>query len=91
MVGGFACARCDQLHEERPRACHECGHEGMEALTFSEFRRRRRAGEEPLVEPRGGRGRLRTAVLVVVAVGLVAIGLAAIGMGTMAMGLAVPF
>jgi hypothetical protein len=63
----------------------------MEALTFSEFRRRRRAGDEPLAEPRGSRGRLRTAVLVVVALGLVALGLAAIGMGTMAMGFAVPF
>jgi hypothetical protein len=91
MVGGFACARCDQLHEERPAACHECGHEGMEALTFSEFRRRRRAGEEPPTEPGGGRGRLRTAALAVLALGLVVIGLAAIGMGTMAMGLTIPF
>lgn len=91
MVGGFACARCDQLYEERPGGCHECGHGGIETLTFSEFRRRRRAGDEPWTEPTGGRGRLRTAALVVLALGFVAVGLAAIGMGTMAMGVGVPF
>jgi len=91
MVGGFACARCDQLYQERPGACHECGHEGMETLTFSEFRQRRRAGDEPWSDSNAGRGRLRTAALVVLALGLVVVGLAAIGMGTMAMGVTVPF
>lgn len=91
MVGGFVCARCDQLYEDRPRGCNACGHEEMETLTFSEFRRRRRAGDEPWSEPAGGGGRLRTAALVVLALGLVAIGLAAIGMGTMAMGFTIPF
>lgn len=92
MVGGFTCARCDQLYEERPGACHECGHEGVETLTFSEYRRRRRAGEEPWTEPESG-NRLRTAVLVVMALTLVAVGLAAIGIGVsgMAMPALLPF
>lgn len=84
MVGGFACARCDQLFEENPRRCPGCGHQGMEPLTFSEYRRRLRAGEEPGVEPRS-RSRIQTAVLIVLAMGLIAIGLAAIGMGATAM------
>ncbi|WP_276261432.1 hypothetical protein [Haloglomus litoreum] len=91
MVGGFVCARCDQLYEDRPGSCHECGHEGMQTLTFSEFRQRRRAGGEPWSESDGGHGGLRTTAMVVLAVGLVVVGLAAIGMGTMAMGVTVPF
>lgn len=86
MVGGFACARCGRLYRERPEACAACGHGEVDTLTFSEFRQRRRDGAEVRTdEPAPGRGRLRTAVLVVLAVGLMIVGLAAVGMGTMAM------
>lgn len=50
MSRGFACDRCDQLYEEQPGECVDCGHDGMEALTFSEYRERRRAGEVPASE-----------------------------------------
>lgn len=84
MVGGFACARCDQLFAERPERCPACGHDGMEPLTFSDYRQRRRAGEDPGVDS-PSRSRAQRAVLLVLAVGLIAVGLAAIGMGATAM------
>lgn len=84
MVGGFACARCNQLFGERPESCPACGHEGMEPLTYSDYRRRLRAGEEPGVESQS-RSRIQTAVLLILAGGLIAVGLAAIGMGATAM------
>lgn len=84
MVEGFACTRCDQLFEERPGSCPACGHEGMEPLTFSDYRRRLRAGEEPGVESRS-RSRIQTAVLLILAIGLIGVGLAAVGMGATAM------
>lgn len=84
MVEGFACARCNQLFAERPESCPACGHEGMEPLPFSEYRRRLRAGEEPGIESRS-RSWAQTAVLLTLAVGLIAVGLAAIGMGATTM------
>jgi len=84
MKGGFACVGCDQLFEERPESCPECGTGMLEPLTFSEYRSRRRAGEELLTEPTSC-GRVRTAVLLVLALGLMVIGVAAIGIGATAM------
>lgn len=54
MSRGFACNRCDALYDEHPGDCLACGHDGMKALTFSEYRERRRTGEEPGVEGETG-------------------------------------
>jgi hypothetical protein len=78
MVGGFACDRCDHLHTEHPGSCVECGHEELRPLTYSEFRSRRRGGEDVDGQP-SRRG--RTAVLALLTVGLVVIGLVAVGIG----------
>jgi hypothetical protein len=79
---GFACERCDQLHTEHPGSCVECGHGELNPLTYSEFRSRRRAGEEP---DAGSSGRLRTAVLALLTAGFVVAGLVAVGMGVAGM------
>jgi len=84
MQGGFSCGGCDRLFDERFDSCPNCGHGMLEPLTFSEYRSRRRAGDEPMTEPTSG-GRVRTAVLVVLAVGLMIVGVAAIGLGATAM------
>ena len=83
MEGGFACVGCDQLFEDRPESCPACGTEALDPLTFSEYRSRRRAGEELMTESTSGR--VRTAVLLVLALGLIGVGVAAIGLGATAM------
>jgi hypothetical protein len=84
MDGGSACVRCDSLYEQRPGACYDCGHEFLEPLTFSEYRRRRRVGEAPTSAPSSD-GRVLQAVAVVLALALVAVGLAAVGVGVASM------
>lgn len=74
---------CDQLFEDRPESCPECGTEALDPLTFSEYRSRRRAGEELMTESTSAR--VRTAVLLVLALGLMGVGVAAIGLGVTAM------
>lgn len=78
MGDGFACARCNQLYRKRPETCHECGHESIASLTFSEYRARRRTGETPWseasVDGAGYSGVLVALALLTVVLGLVAVG-----------------
>ena len=84
MQEGFSCGECDRLLDERLDSCPNCGHGMLEPLTFSEYRSRRRAGQEPTTGPPAG-SRARTAVLLVLAVGLMLVGVAAIGLGATVM------
>jgi hypothetical protein len=84
MDGGSACVRCDSLHEGRPEACLDCGHEFLEPLTFSEYRRRRRGGQTPATAP-SVNGPVLQAVAITLSLALVAVGLTAVGVGVASM------